>query len=62
MSKSIARSRTCRPRNHESPARKAADFFNREDSHRIPWKAYIGAALFVATLYGLMFVGALAGF
>jgi len=62
MSMNITRSRTCRPRNQKSPARKAAEFFNREDSHRIPWTAYIGAALFVAVMYGLMFVGALAGF
>jgi len=62
MTSNITRSRTCRLRNKKSPARKAAEFFSREDSHRIPWTAFVGAALFVATLYALMFVGALAGF
>ena len=62
MTSNITRSRTCRLRNKKSPARKAAEFFSREDSHRIPWKAYIGAALFVAAMYALMLVGALAGF
>lgn len=35
---------------------------NPKHQDRIPPFAYVGAALFVAGLYALMFVGALAGF